>query len=514
MAYEGSYAYTRRGMMRLTFGTRVLIGVAVLLASPVMFFARGVAEAEGEQLKLVSSDVVSEFPEGIRFKASVESPSEIVSIAVRLRIGQQTRGVYEYLEVINDDPASFELFWRTNTGARYIPPGTIVTYNFEVEDVDGNRLDTEKELFIYEDVRFTWNEVSEGPITLAFHGPVETRARLIMDAIIRTLEIVGPVLGADTTEPIRVTMYNNIKEMLEALPPGSTTIRRELITEGQAFTNVGTLLVLGSGGLAEGTASHEVTHILTHRAGDSVFRNVPAWLDEGLSEYGNVQPGFSYSIALEFAVARDALFPIAFMPVLPGNPEDVIIFYGQARSIVRFMIGRYGPEEMTELMAALKSGANMDDALEGVYGFDRLGLENRWREWLGAPEYVPPVREQAQPTAVARREFLPYSLTPQAQSATVSGVESTPTPEPTATATPAPSPTPEPAFASSLAASSPTPPAGGVEATRDLEDDESREEGGGACSVPSHGSFKVRDVSSFGLVLGLVALGFRRRLGR
>ncbi len=77
-----------------------------------------------------------------------------------------------------------------------------------------------------------------------------------MDAIRQTLEIVGPVLGADTTEPIRVTMYNNIKEMLEALPPGSSTIRRELITEGQAFTSVGTLLVLGSGGLAEGTASH------------------------------------------------------------------------------------------------------------------------------------------------------------------------------------------------------------------------------------------------------------------
>ena len=500
--------------MRLPFGPRVLIGVAALLASTLFFFAHGVVQAEGEQLKLVSSEVASEFPEGIRFKASVESQSEVASIAVRLRIGQQTRGVYEYLEVIDDDPASFELFWRTNTGGRYIPPGTIVSYNFEVEDVAGNRLDTEREEFIYEDVRFTWVEISEGPITLAFHGPVETRGRLLMDAILQTLDIVGPVLGADTTEPIRVTMYNNIKEMLEALPPGSTTIRRELITEGQAFTSIGTLLVLGSGGLAEGTASHEVTHILTHRAGDSLFRNVPAWLDEGLSEYGNVQPGFSYTIALEFAVARDALFPITFMPILPGNPEDVIIFYGEARSIVRFMIGRYGEDRMTELMAGLKSGANMDDALEAVYGFDRLGLENRWRDWLGAPEYVPPVREQAQPTAVPRREFLPYSLTPQAQSATVAGVESTPTPQPTATATPVPSPTPEPAFASSLAAGSPTPATGKTETASDLEDDESGEDGGGACSVPTHRSFKVRDVSSFGLVVGLVALGFRRRLGR
>lgn len=500
--------------MRLTFGTRVLIGVAVLLASPLIFFAGGVAQAEGEPLKLASSEVVSEFPEGIRFKASVDGESEVASIAVRLRIGQRTRGVYEYLEVIDADPASFELFWRTNTSARYIPPGTIITYNFEVEDVDGNRLDTEPKEFIYEDPRFEWEEVSKGPVTLAYHGPVARRGQLILDAIIQTIDIIGPILGAETTEPIRVTMYNNNAEMLGALPPGSPTLRRDLITEGQAFTEVGTLILIGSGGLAEGTASHEVIHVLTHRAGDSLLRGVPAWLNEGLSEYGNIQPGFSYSIALEFAVARDALFPITFMPVLPGNPEDVIIFYGEARSIVRFMVGRYGPERMTELMAALKSGVIIDDALVGVYGVDRLGLENQWREWLGAPEYVLPVRERAQPTPVASREFLPYSLTPQAQSATVAGVESTPTPEPTATATPAPSPTPEPVFASSLADSSPTPATGEIETARDLEDDESPEDGGGACSAPSNGSFKVRDVSSFGLVVGLVALGFRRRLGR
>ena len=500
--------------MRLTFGTRVLMWVAMLLASPLFFFAHDVVQAQGEQLKLVSSEVTSEFPEGIRFKASVDDQSEVTSIAVRLRIGQQTRGVYEYLEVIDEDPAAFELFWRTNTRARYIPPGTIITYIFEVEDANGNRHDTEPEEFIYEDVRFEWEEVSEGPVTVAYHGPVATRGRLILDAILQTIDIVGPVLGAETTEPIRVTMYNNNSEMLGALPPASATLRRELITEGQAFVEVGTLIVIGSGGLAEGTASHEVTHILTHRAGDSLLRRVPAWLSEGLSEYGNIQPGFSYSIALEFAVARDALFPITFMPALPGNPEDVIIFYGEARSIVRFMIGRYGTERMTELMAALKSGTAMDDALGEVYGVDRLGLENQWRNWLGAPEYVPDVRERAQPTAIARREFLPYSLTPQAQSATVAGVESAPTPAPTATATPVPSPTPEPVLASSLAASSPTPAPGGIETAQDLEDEESREDGGGACSAPSNGSFKVRDVSSFGLVVGLIALGFRRRLGR
>ncbi len=186
-------------------------------------------------------------------------------------------------------------------------------------------------------------------------------------------------------------------------PPGSSTIRRELITEGQAFTDIGTLLVLGGGRGATGTASHELTHILNHRAGDSIIRRIPSWLDEGLAEFGNVAPGFSYDIALEFALGTDRLLPITSMPVLPGDPEDVIIFYGQARSIVEYMIAAYGPARMRELLAVFREGTNMDDAIEQVYGISRIELENNWREIIGAPMYVPPERDSARPTPIPRR---------------------------------------------------------------------------------------------------------------
>ena len=138
---------------------------------------------------------------------------------------------------------------------------------------------------------------------------------------------MAPILGVEDEGPIRVTMYNNVAEMLVALPPGSSTIRRELITEGQAFNKVGTLLVLGGGRMSTGTASHEVTHILVHRAASSVTGNIPDWLHEGLAEFGNVSPSFSYDIALDFAVHSGRILPITSMPGKPGSPEDVIIYY-------------------------------------------------------------------------------------------------------------------------------------------------------------------------------------------
>ena len=175
-------------------GARILLlGLAALL---VVVVGSREASAEGEAIKVVSTSVVSEFPEGIRFRVEVEGESEITQVAVRFRIGQRTRGAFDYLSFEEGTLVDSELFWRTNSLPRYIPPGTIITYSFEIEDVDGNEFATEPAEFIYYDIRFEWKEVSDGPVIVAYHGPVKTRAGIILDAITQTLGHMGPLLGA------------------------------------------------------------------------------------------------------------------------------------------------------------------------------------------------------------------------------------------------------------------------------------------------------------------------------
>ena len=469
------------------------------------------AQSEDGAIRVVSSSVVSEFPEGMRYSIEVEGDNEIEEISVRMKVGQNKNSVYEYFEFDKSELIESELIWLTGVRGKYIPPGTIITYHFEVRDVEGNEFSTEPAEFIYYDARFEWEEVSDGPVAVAYHGPVRRRAEIVLEAITDTLDFMGPLLGADTTIPIRVTMYNNVKEMLEALPPGSSTIRRELITEGQAFTDIGTLLVLGGGRGATGTASHELTHILNHRAGDSIIRRIPSWLDEGLAEFGNVAPGFSYDIALEFALGTDRLLPITSMPSLPGDPEDVIIFYGQARSVVEFMIAAYGPNAMRELLAILKEGTNMDDAIQQVYGVSRVELENQWREIIGAPEYVPPERDSARPTPISRPTLQLYSLTPQAGSDPVGAMASTPTPTSTPmppTPTPQPTPTEPPAVTKLEPTQTPA-----SEAMAETGDDESDSSGSAGCGLPANDSLGLNDLTMPLFALGLIGLALRRRKG-
>ncbi len=487
--------------------TLLIVGLALIIASAK---PEGVV-AQADDIRVLSSSVVSEFPEGMRYSIEVEGENEIEEISVRLKVGRNQNTAYEYFESDQAALVEAELFWRTGIRGRYIPPGTIITYYFLIEDTEGNEFATEPAEFIYHDARFEWEEVTDGPVAVAYHGPVKRRAEIVLEAITDTIDFMGPLLGADTETPIRVTMYNNVKEMLEALPPGSSTIRRELITEGQAFTDIGTLLVLGGGRGATGTASHELTHILNHRAGDSIIRRIPSWLDEGLAEFGNVAPGFSYDIALEFALGTDRLLPITSMPVLPGDPEDVIIFYGQARSIVEYMIAAYGPARMRELLAVFREGTNMDDAIEQVYGISRIELENNWREIIGAPMYVPPERDSARPTPIPRRAIQLYSLTPQAGSEQVGTVESTPTPTPeppTPTPVPPPTPTPPPA----VAKVEPTPTPEAEPAAMTETDDEQTESGGSSgCGLPASESLGLSDLTLPLFALGLVGLALRRR---
>ena len=220
-----------------------------------MAVAAAASAQEAGPIRILSESAESEFPTGIRFRLSAESDAGISEIAVRFRVGLQQRGVYEYLDFAPGRSVDGQILWRTATAGGYIPPETIITYSFEVVDADGNRLSTEERELIYEDVRFTWERVSGGPVTVAYHGPVITRAEAVLDAILQTLENMGPVLGAEIDDPIRVALYNNRKEMLEALPPRSATVGRELVTEGQAFNELGTLLILAGGRLALGTAS-------------------------------------------------------------------------------------------------------------------------------------------------------------------------------------------------------------------------------------------------------------------
>ena len=505
--------------------------VALLVAAGAWLPFATTASANTGDIEVLSSSATGEFPEGIRFELRAQSSERIEEIAVRLRIGQRTFGEYEYMDLeptSSNGRTDASLLFRTDTAARYIPPGTIVKYFFEIADEDGNQLATEQQEFVYQDGRFEWDQVSDGVITVWYHGPVQSRAEAILDAIQETLGIMGPLLGAGVDEPISVTMYNNWPEMRPALPPSSATLRRELVTEGQAHSEDGVLLVLGGAQRARGVAAHEVTHILVFRAGEGVLGSVPSWLNEGLAEYGNIDPGESYTYALRYAIATDNLLPITAMTSQPGNPEDVIIFYGQARSIVRFMVDEYGEEKMRELMATLKGGMNIRNAVPEVYGVGLIELENLWRDELGVSHRQAPSEASALPTAAPAPAIglmsidalrsgggaQPMAAPEQAVAATAAPMPPTPAPTAMPTIAPTAAPTTAPQAAAQAQTQATAAAPADSSAAGESTETETPAASGGGCNAPlsRQGQGGIAEMSAAALLIGVAALWIWRRV--
>ena len=163
---------------------------------------------------------------------------------------------------------------------------------------------------------------------------------------------------------------------------------------------------------------------------------MPLWINEGLAEYGNIDKTPFYDRALAYGVYTRRLKPLSYLETFSGEPNDILIAYGQSRSVVKYMIDTYGQDKMTELMAAFRTSLSADQALVQVYGFDQHGLDSEWRRALGLLPLPSP-------------EALEQLRTPTPQPAPAAEATATPVATPTATASPVPT---------SEAVSTPEPP--------------------------------------------------------
>jgi hypothetical protein len=193
---------------------------------------------------------------------------------------------------------------------------------------------------------------------------------------------MSALLGITVDYPVKVWIYDSYEDMLPALVRRSEAHAQQVVVAGERVSSDTVLL---QGEAAGDTLRHELTHIVTHVAGEGPYGGLPAWLDEGTAMYGQSEPGDGFTSALEKAVKRDSLLSVRSMTAPTGDPSKVSLFYGQAWSLVNFLIETYGPAEFAELFAIFKEGSTVDKALLSVYGFDQDGLEDAWRASLGLP---------------------------------------------------------------------------------------------------------------------------------
>ena len=378
--------------------------IALVLAAALAAGLTG-GSARAQEIGISAQDVANNFPDEVVFRISANSAAgNIEKVTLLYQILPDGVLAYGVPQFNPGRLVQVDFHLNANDGQLYLAPGAEILYHWEIEDAAGNVVVTPTTTFVYEDTRYDWVSASDGPVSVHWYGraDAESYLRVARD----TLDRMSALLGVQAIFPVKVWVYDDNNDMLDALPRRSEGQEIEKRTAGVRVAS-DTVLMLADGG--GDILRHELTHVVTKVAGEGPYGGLPAWLDEGTAMYAQSEPGEGFTAALDGAADRDRLMSVRSMTSPTGDPDKVTLFYGEAWSLVSFMVKEYGEEKFAQLYAIFKDGSTTDNALQQVYGLDQDGLEDAWRASLG--------------------------LGPR-QRATV-----TPTPAPTA-AQPSPSPTP------------------------------------------------------------------------
>ena len=369
----------------------LLVGVA---AAPVAGAGRGdgargeagVARASGQgsnALTARDAAVRPEFPQRITYSLTAESAAgDIVEAYVFYR--PTAAAVTQRARVEVTPARRVELRHSVDMTRNYLPPGLNIRYYWSLTDSVGNRLDTEPQVFRYQDERYNWRAKQGGLVTVLFYAGNEDFGQDLLDTALRTIAKLERSFGVKGDEPIHIVVYGSNRDFATSLPPNSA----EWIG-GQAHPELGLIVTgiqPGSGAAREirRVIPHEISHLVLHQATANPYGGPAHWLDEGLATYNQETRDASLLPLLTRAVEDGKLIPVrALNSNFPLDPDEARLSYAESLSLVEYLIETYGEAKLGELLTSFRNELSYDEALKATLGIDTDELDRQWKASLG-----------------------------------------------------------------------------------------------------------------------------------
>ena len=362
-------------MIKKTIILALVVCLFLVLLSPGLVQARG-------GLAILDSSAEADFPYGLNFNLSAESDVNITDIRLRYRVdrisyAQVTSEVY--IEFV--PAATVDVSWTLEmVKIGGLPPGSSVEYWWLVEDAGGEKVETVPVQVQFDDIRYSWDSLTEGRVTMYWYEGGESFIQELMAAAQQALVRLAEDTGAELEQPVRLYIYASIQDL-----QGAMIYPREW-TGGAAFTRHGTI-VIGISPInlywGERAIAHEMAHLVIHQMILNPYSGLPTWLDEGLAMYAEGSLAPEYTAYLNQAIADDSLISVrSLSSPFSAYAAEAALSYAQSYSLVEFLISNYGQGKMLELLNTFSQGSNYDAALDSVYGFDMDGLNTLWRQYV------------------------------------------------------------------------------------------------------------------------------------
>lgn len=251
----------------------------------------------------------------------------------------------------------------------------------------------------------TWEETkgfiareSEHFVVRTPPGKDELLADIALWALEKSYEEVSTAFDYRPQHKIPVDILHDAKGLAEV---SSLTVD-EIQTSGTiALCKYNRLMVTSPKALARGyswldTLSHEFVHLVIS---EKSANTVPIWLHEGLAKYSESlwrgQPGLAMDASSENlladAVKKNKLITFEQMhPSMAKLPsqQDTALAFAEVFTVIEYMHRTYREKDSSAfsstnaLLRQLRTGKEMDAALDAAVGTDLRGLQKGWMRYL------------------------------------------------------------------------------------------------------------------------------------
>jgi hypothetical protein len=390
----------------------VVVAIALLAFTAMSAFAQGGITAS-------NAKVESHFSNYIRFSVTLQSDADINSAIVfaKYNTGDNVSTTTRGTTAVTSGKTVTAVFTRTLTRGDLVP-GADIQYYWQATDSAGHSLKTEPSDYVYLDDRFDFQSlnkpIGKGSVTVYWYGAPQSYGQKRLDVVVAAIQKLETQIGVELQTNANIFLYRTREDMLAALPNKTPTVEAQLVVLGE-LASPNTVFLLGSDPGIDSTTAHELTHLVVHLATNNPLIggvSLPAWLDEGLAVYNQPAPDSSYISALDRATRTNSLISVRSISAVPGQPDQVLLFYGEGYSVVNYLVKTQGKDKMLQLLSVFKRGSSVDDALKEVYGFGVQELDSSWRASLGAPSSAvntPAPQPSVPPGAVAPNTPAPVS---------------------------------------------------------------------------------------------------------
>ena len=362
------------------------------------------------QADVTNNKVILSFPETASFHATISSEAEIQTVVLEYGNEQQTCGeviAKAFPQFAPGKTVAAEWTWDMRQSGS-LPPGATLWWRWHVTDANGNETVSETKTAIWLDDVHDWESMNNGDyLRIHWYEGDTVFAADLAKAAYNGLQFNETQSGLKADAPIDIYIYADTNDLKDAV------LYEPSWTGGQAFPDQNIVILgISQSDLEWGRDAivHELTHVLVGHLTFSCLGDVPTWLNEGLAVYSEGGLDDYSQQQLDDAIQNDTLLTVRSLSAGFSEVADkAYLSYSQSYSIVKFLVETYGQEKMTALLVALRDGNTVDEALTQTYGFNIEGLEDAWRQTIGAKPRTVSAQPTIQPTPTYVPTIVPVS---------------------------------------------------------------------------------------------------------